>query len=123
MKYSIKATFVDCIDGIVHDKKGETTVPDYYLTKEIDLDDDNDKSEFIKLFKECISFSAKDEYVSFTVKRSDEEIANHKLDSKQSKEYGIRKLKNWYSKDANKEEITTHLIRQDLNWILDEIKK
>ncbi len=118
-KFTIKASFKDCIDGIVG--FSNNVIPHWKLTKEVEVDDSSSKEEIIDLFNTCSSFCIEDDYISFTVQSSEEDIAKFHSDQEAYKNNYIRRLKKWFDMEEYREEIESYLIRENLRWILDEL--
>ena len=121
-KLVINAAFADCIRAIISHNDKE--VPEWLLTKEITLYDDNSKEEMIKLFGKCDSFAIREGGVEFVVKRSQEEIDQYHQEQDDSLKYEIKKLKKWFNtKPEYQEQIEKYLKAKDLQWILDELNQ
>ena len=120
MKLTINGAFKDCIDSILH--HNNETIPHYMLTTEKTVDNDDNKETIVELFKTCISFDIKDDYIEFVIKRPQEDLDKFQEDRKNYLEYSIKQLKNWYDKKIeNKEQILTYLKAKKLDWIIEKM--
>lgn len=119
-KLVIKSDFNDCINRILECK--DSTIPTWFLTKEITLNNNNNKDEIIELLNTCSSFSIVDNSINFKVKRSQSEIDRYHEEKAQLLKYNLLKLKKWFDKNIeNRDQIKTYLKAKQLDWILDSI--
>ena len=108
---TINGAFADWIDLIIF--QNEQIINPTYLTKEINLYNDNSKEEIIKALNECHSFAIEDEYITFVIDKTKEELQKQKDHSASNQTYHLDRLKKSFN---NKER--PHYKEMILNYLL-----
>ena len=119
----INASLKDTIDSIIYYKKPIDIDP----IKVIEVDNNSNKEEISKLFKECLEFTILDQEIEFKIKKTEEEIKEEirtkTIGNENSIKYWITYLKNISKKHAvYKQQILDYCREYKINWLIEEIK-
>ena len=118
----INASLKDTIDRIIYYKKPIDIDP----IKVIEVNNNSNKEEIYKLFKECIEFTILDQEIEFKIKKTDEEIKEEIIIKTIENENSIKRWIRFLSIASKKHEVYKQQIldyckEYKINWLIEEI--